>query len=172
MRTEKDLFGGAITVQLPSNLIDASNLRQIPDTQEVFLYPDSSISIIIEILERVQVVDSAEAIKFHFNSLAEDNTARSSEVLTIDTVPNTSQDQTLSPIILRGEQAVPKFNRTEADKVRVLMALYRIEDKNVDIVVTFNVPLESVDVDKVIKTEADFQAMASTLHIINYSLFA
>jgi hypothetical protein len=30
-----------------------SDLRQVPDTQEVFLYPDSDVSIIFEILQVV-----------------------------------------------------------------------------------------------------------------------
>jgi hypothetical protein len=41
-----------------------SDLRQVPDTQEVFVYPDSQISIIVEILERVASNDDAEAAKF------------------------------------------------------------------------------------------------------------
>lgn len=39
-------------------------IRQVPDNQEVFLYPDSSISIIVEVLERVAENDDEEAAKF------------------------------------------------------------------------------------------------------------
>ncbi|KEF62280.1 uncharacterized protein A1O9_00252 [Exophiala aquamarina CBS 119918] len=45
----RELYGGAITVQLPVELIDSSDLRQIPDHQEVFLSPSSLTSIIFEI---------------------------------------------------------------------------------------------------------------------------
>lgn len=38
--------------------------RQVPNSQEVFLYPDSSISIIVEVLERVAENDDEEAAKF------------------------------------------------------------------------------------------------------------
>lgn len=48
-----DLFGGAITVDLPPGLIDASDLRQVPDTQEVFLSPHSDVSYIFDITESV-----------------------------------------------------------------------------------------------------------------------
>lgn len=41
-----------------------SQLRQVPDTQEVFLYPDSDVSIIVEILERVEPSDFSEAARF------------------------------------------------------------------------------------------------------------
>ena len=79
MSTTKELFGGAITVTLPSHLIDASyvlfsfaspacvtlfssrDLRQVPDTQEVFLSPTSGISIIVEVLQSVSATDLREA---------------------------------------------------------------------------------------------------------------
>jgi hypothetical protein len=46
-------------------------MRQIPDTQEVFLYPDLSISVIVEILQRVDVPNFLDAIKlsaFHLSN--------------------------------------------------------------------------------------------------------
>lgn len=86
----RELFGGALTSSLPGSIIDArsgllhnkraqrvfkaeshgcrSDLRQIPDTQEVFLFPDSDVSIIFEILEIVQegaaAHDLQEAVKY------------------------------------------------------------------------------------------------------------
>ncbi|KAJ9659411.1 hypothetical protein H2198_003140 [Neophaeococcomyces mojaviensis] len=49
--TTCDLYGGAMTVSLPTDLVDASNLRQIPDHQEVFLRKNALTSIIFEINE-------------------------------------------------------------------------------------------------------------------------
>ena len=43
------------------------DFRQIPDTQEVFLYPESSVSIIVEILQRVapnENSDAAQSVTF------------------------------------------------------------------------------------------------------------
>lgn len=37
-----------------------SDLRQVPDTQEVFLYPDSGVSIIVEILQSVEPTEAAD----------------------------------------------------------------------------------------------------------------
>lgn len=42
-----------------------SDVRQVPDTQEVFLYPNSSASIIVEILQRVEPVHFEDAIKLN-----------------------------------------------------------------------------------------------------------
>jgi len=47
----RELYGGAIVVALPSDSIDASDLRQIPDHQEVFLREKTLTSIIFEINE-------------------------------------------------------------------------------------------------------------------------
>ena len=45
-------------------LIDRdSDIRQIPDTQEVLLYPDSDVSIIVEVLQRVAVMSFSDAAK-------------------------------------------------------------------------------------------------------------
>lgn len=49
--TQHDLYGGAITVSLPTDLVDASDLREIPDHQEVFLREHTLSSIIFEINE-------------------------------------------------------------------------------------------------------------------------
>lgn len=38
-------------------LILHSDLRQVPDTQEVLLYPDSDVSIVVEILQSVEPTD-------------------------------------------------------------------------------------------------------------------
>lgn len=43
------------------------DLRQVPDTQEVFLYPGSSVSIIVEILERVEPSHFDDAIRLVLN---------------------------------------------------------------------------------------------------------
>ncbi|EXJ59662.1 hypothetical protein A1O7_03808 [Cladophialophora yegresii CBS 114405] len=45
----RPLYGGAMTVELPVELIDSSDIRQIPDHQEVFLSPTTLTSIIFEI---------------------------------------------------------------------------------------------------------------------------
>ncbi|KAJ5929480.1 hypothetical protein N7454_006430 [Penicillium verhagenii] len=55
---EQDFFGGAIRGVVPLKWIDASNLREIPDHQELFLSPDTLSNLIIEINERVSQEDA------------------------------------------------------------------------------------------------------------------
>jgi Ran-interacting Mog1 protein len=49
-----------------------SNFRSVPDNQEVFVSNLSELSLIVDILERVDAPDS-EAAEFHFDALAADN---------------------------------------------------------------------------------------------------
>ncbi|KAI0262921.1 Mog1p/PsbP-like protein [Gloeopeniophorella convolvens] len=174
---QRELFGGAITADFPTDLIDASQLRQIPDTQEVLLSTVSDDSIVLEILQRVPPVDFTEAAKFHFSSIAQDNEAISSSVEEVLTVPNDRGDLTPSVVILYGRQGVQKFNRTHVDDVRVLLALYRVEDKSVDLVLTLNFPMNVGNgvvrsEDQYHEAKRAFQAIATSLRIIDFSLFA
>lgn len=54
------------------------------------------------------------------------------------------------------------------------MALYRVKHKNVDLVVTFNIPIESED-GGAVKEEAvqkDFENFVTSLQIVDFGLFA
>ncbi|KAG5645007.1 hypothetical protein DXG03_007284 [Asterophora parasitica] len=190
---KRDLFGGAITANTPSNVIDAADLRQVPDTQEVFLFPDSNISIIVEILEKVDASHFEDAVKqvhasychapklilvlrFHFASLAHDNSAQSATIESVAVIPNDRGDATPSAIVLVGVQNVPKFNHSTPDEVLILLALYRLEQKNVDLVVTFNIPTASSDGGAVSREGAEvarsqFDALVRSLHIVDFGLF-
>ncbi|KAJ8320118.1 hypothetical protein KUTeg_001705 [Tegillarca granosa] len=59
---ERTLFGGALSAVLPPGAADVSQIRQIPDNQEVFTHSQTDQSLIIEILEMVQEPDES-AIK-------------------------------------------------------------------------------------------------------------
>lgn len=84
------LFGGAITASLPSTFADVryvieitsdipftltwfdSEIRQVPDNQEVYLDKDGFTSIVVEILERVEKPD-IEALKFHLQDIVDED---------------------------------------------------------------------------------------------------
>lgn len=115
--------------------------------------------------------------RFHFDSLAYDNSARSAEVQNVAAISDAKQDNTPPAIILKGYQMVPKFNHTTPDKVQILMALFRIESKRIDLVITFNIPLEAVDSGVVNsrdmeKVEVDFDTFIRSLRIVDFGLFA
>ncbi|KAG8900874.1 hypothetical protein FRC01_010010 [Tulasnella sp. 417] len=145
-----ELFGGAIKMSLPADLIDASDLRQVPNTQEVFLSKDTDISYIIEVLERVEAGKEEEAVKFHFNALADDNSATKTEIELIEepkTAPAGSSPPAQPPCwSLIGTQHVPKFNKStqQPDIVKIFLLLWRVDAKQSDVVLTINVPMVTV----------------------------
>ncbi|ETO26247.1 ran-binding protein [Reticulomyxa filosa] len=69
---KRSLFGGAFEITLPETFVDLSDFRQVPDNQEVYSDANADTSVIIEIVERVDVKDEDSA-KYHFDEIAECN---------------------------------------------------------------------------------------------------
>lgn len=141
------------------------------------MYDRNNVSIIVEVLQAVNESEESKAIGFHFESLAQDNSAEKAEVQQVDVIPNERGDTTPPAIILQGTQLVHKFNRKERDTVKVLMALYRVQDKSIDLVVTFNIPLVTEEGGAVTEADAlqvthDFHEFVRSLKIVNFGLFA
>ncbi|OMH78409.1 Ran guanine nucleotide release factor, partial [Zancudomyces culisetae] len=80
MNVTHKLYGGYMSISIPNTLLDASQIRQIPDNQEVFLNPENDESLIVEILE-YQDVPNSEALRVHFDNLAEENDAKLHKLL-------------------------------------------------------------------------------------------
>ena len=169
-----------------------SDLRQVPDTQEVFVYPDSQISIVVEVLQRVAPDDDTEAAKFgalsisptkyptqfprfHFDSLADDNSAVSSSVGSVTTILNNGGDKNPTPIVLKGNQLVHKFNSTVPDEILILLAIFRVASKKVDLVLSMNIPLQTAGGEaagaKCQEAQHDFETAVKSLHILDLDLF-
>ncbi|KAI0290444.1 hypothetical protein BC826DRAFT_1026436 [Russula brevipes] len=172
---ETNLFGEKIKANFPKGFLDASLLREVPDTQEVYLASNSDDSIIVEILERVSQTDSVEAAKYHFEAIAHDNDAHSFFATEVNEIPTNCSDWIPSFIVLHGRQGVKKFNRTSVDDVQIFLALYRLEEKGVDIVLSYNFPMNAGD--DVVRTEEcnaakeTFLSIASSLRVVDFTLF-
>ncbi|KAL8939892.1 MAG: hypothetical protein Q9211_002535 [Gyalolechia sp. 1 TL-2023] len=68
-----ELFGGAIIVNLPTGYADVSDIREVPDHQEIYLDASGFSSIIVDIAERVpQPAADDEALKFHFDDIVDE----------------------------------------------------------------------------------------------------
>jgi hypothetical protein len=78
------------------------------------------------------------------------------------------------PTILRGTQLVRKFNRTTADEVRILVALFRVDGKASDIVLSVNIPASSNGDDSAtfVQTSLAFHKVVQTFKILDFGLFA
>ena len=116
-----------------------------------------------------------DSTRYHFDSIAHDNDAQSYTIGPIVALDQSTNS--LEPITLEGEQMVPKFNKTTPDKVQVLLALFRIRDKKVDLVLSANIPIVTADgsptnAEGVERARNEFGAAARTLQIVDYNLFA
>ena len=56
------------------------------------------------------------------------------------------------------------------DDIRIYLAVYRVETKNVDIVLSMNVPVSAQAEEEAYK--AIFETAVRTLHIVDFGLFA
>ncbi|XP_047961623.1 ran guanine nucleotide release factor-like [Salvia hispanica] len=63
--TQRPLFGGAVSSTFPLRFQDVSNMRQVPDHQEVFVDPSRDESLIFELLDlKTDVADHGSATWF------------------------------------------------------------------------------------------------------------
>ncbi|EDP45564.1 hypothetical protein MGL_0553 [Malassezia globosa CBS 7966] len=168
------LFGGAISIHLDGNYMDASDLRQVPDNQEVLLSRDSDVSVIVEVLQCVGTSTDADAmdhgVRYHFDSLAHDNSALESQILKVASttcIPqNPAQGATPTPSLAQGLQIVRKFGKaSDEDRVQISIAMWRLPSKNVDLVLSINDPT-CARIDWSVLQQA-----ASSLHIVDWGLF-
>jgi hypothetical protein len=162
MRTQP-LFGGSMVCDCPVSFIDISELRAVPDSQEVFADMHSDQSIIIEILEQPDTNDvpieghgdeEGRIVTYYYRELAETNDALNNysieDILPVngtyipqlaDTAP---QAKNSTGWICMGEQDIYKFKETNPEaknKVRIYMGLVRLPVIHTDILITMNVPM-------------------------------
>ena len=81
------------------------------------------------------------------------------------------------PILLYGTQQVQKFNRIVPDAVHILVAVYRIPGKNIDLVLSANLPEKTefntgLTPQQLQDGKDAFGVAARSLKIVNFSLFA
>jgi hypothetical protein len=115
--------------------------------------------------------------RYHFEAIAHDNDAVSFSVANVNEIPISHIVDTPFITILHGRQDVRKFNRTSVDDVRISLALYRLEQKGVDLVLSLNFPMRAEDA--VVRTEEQydtakktFRSIATSLRIVDFDLFA
>ncbi|KAF8981471.1 hypothetical protein BGZ46_002726 [Entomortierella lignicola] len=152
---QQELYGGAITLNLPRKFENISNIREVPDHQEVFVNVDEDQSVIVEILEL-----AAEAN----DQLAEDNDAEDASIIQSVSILNNSELPTWPAeakiYLLLGQQRIAKFNERQRQQenavanphrqlqpdarnlVQIMMVVVRLPRQATDIVISYNVPLQ------------------------------
>ncbi|EEB07878.2 ran GTPase binding protein Mog1 [Schizosaccharomyces japonicus yFS275] len=152
------LFGGALTAELPSSFCDVSKLREVPDNQEVFMEnSDDMLSFIFELLEHGDAPGKTAA-QFHFESLVDDNDAVASTIWSEEDIETSklshiaSLGDNASVCRLTGFQQLPRDRhhtiRTLLQNIAVILYVIRCPKYQVDMVASLNVPLRNDYTDK------------------------
>lgn len=168
-----ELYGGAITVALPHDIVDASNLRQVPDHQEVFLSDKSLTSIIFEINQYQHMLspptsdnspnapsDDERAAAFHVKDvieppdhLSESGVQTLAVKLSQPSVSNYPAYQstatiTASEVDRSSRSTLPLAWQTDPAQTKheigVIQLLVRLQRYATDICVRINVPLKEL----------------------------
>lgn len=178
---ERPLFGGYMSIELPEDAQDVSDVREIPDNQEVFTHSITDQSIIIEILEYVDESDE-QALKTHYEDIAGSNEADGSDIMNTEEIPKDQLAITdcSGAYALKGQQMVSKFKESAKNAVYIHMGLVRLPQYETDILISFNNPVNinpessshgPVPVSASPWTDSQFVHCMRTLKIINPALF-
>lgn len=177
----RELYGGAMAMDVPSDMIDASTFRQVPDTQEVFVSKDNTdFSVIVDLLECVPGTTLEEALDEHVQELTRLNgaTATDTHVLfTKGVAPPPATAATVTPVLCGVrvfEQRVAKFGKKQdTARVAVAVALCRLPaPANADILVTCNLGETGAGSDASPEAlAATTEKMLHSLAVRNLSLF-
>ncbi|KAG9351695.1 hypothetical protein JZ751_022946 [Albula glossodonta] len=140
------LFGGALSAVIPHSAKDISEVREIPDNQEVFAHKLTDQSLMVDLLEYQSHVEDGEAARYHFEDLAGSNEASSpgsSKVIHVQPLPKSqlSLQECSSAFLLTGTQCISKFNEEAKNVVNIHLGLFRLPQFSTDILVTFNDPV-------------------------------
>ncbi|KAI6653704.1 Ran guanine nucleotide release factor [Oopsacas minuta] len=179
--TPASLYGGALICSLPTPRVDVSELRQVPDNQEVFAHPYTDQSIIIELLEYQNVASGHEAARLHYQDISQANNSIETAILSHEVVDtsNITMEKCIACHYLTGTQKIAKFNETveQSNLVRVQLVLYRLQEYNTDVVVTYNDPVKISEGSSSKKEEAEkwelqqFSEVVKSIKLVDASIF-
>ncbi|CAD6587630.1 MAG: hypothetical protein ASARMPREDX12_004651 [Alectoria sarmentosa] len=145
------LFGGAITANIPSNFADVSNIRQVPDNQEVYLDMNGFTSLTFDITERVSHVSTdKDALEYHFADIvAEEDTQNIWSVVENVELPNFPRTTPILALtaITKPPASTVAVNALTPTHTNVHFTLIRLVDQSTDIAITLNTPYIAGKVD-------------------------
>jgi len=193
----KALYGGAITVVLPSSYHDVSSHRQVPDHQEVWLDLNGDCSFICEIVEAQSEVSPGEAAAYFWQDLCESNdsseTQKWREINDPDVLdpflPAQFREPKASPcdrvVFCCGWQTSTNSNNSigdvggETNRVFICLAILRLHGVGAEMLLTLNAPQKNCsstlvlsDLEHETRALDTFRGILSTFEIRQWELFA
>ncbi|KAL7543075.1 hypothetical protein ACHAXR_012396 [Thalassiosira sp. AJA248-18] len=191
-----DLFGGAIATSVPSTWRDVSQVRQVPDNQEVFqdCIEASGAVLVVEILECQKNVENSDACAFFLKDLADANEAfledqciHSGQVVDLDqddkkkeklfpnfSLPASLHTSQLHACIARGSQKVAqgKGSTSNAHWIDVEICALRLKSVETDLLLTLSIPRKANKIEGMEAEHSDvFKGILSSFNINDWSLF-
>ena len=179
----RPLFGGALSAVIPHTATDISEVREIPDSQEVFAHAHTDQSLIVELVEYQAQVADQDAAKYHFEDIAGTNNAlEAGAAISVVALPKSdlSLSQCSSAWMLTGTQSVSKFNEDARNAVTLHLGVFRLPQFSTEVLITFNDPQSispdsssaaALETHKVPWSLQDFQRLLQTLTLHNPRLF-
>jgi hypothetical protein len=177
------LYGGAIVCDIPSSWKDVSDMRQVPDHQEVFLGPAPvEPSLVIESLDHQASVSNDAAAKYFFDDLSEANGCSLSDGSVTSFATTTASTAATSPPLAMftgiGMQRIAKgLDKDMAGNprvnpiidVEVELCVIRLPQVTTDLLVTLS---RTKSAPARTELSEEFKRILSTLQIRDWDLFA
>ncbi|KAL6652619.1 hypothetical protein ACP70R_011544 [Stipagrostis hirtigluma subsp. patula] len=143
----RPLFGGAISSTFPARFQDVSNIRDVPDHQEVFVDPDRDESLIFELLDLKGEVEDAGSALWFLRDIANEQDAGDNMVVehsgTLELAGLRLGEAPALAGTAIGQLAVSKGRqgREAQNIVRLYLANIRLKNAATDVLITAYEPL-------------------------------
>lgn len=144
---QRPLFGGRISSTFPNRFQDVSDIRQVPDHQEVFVDPSRDESLIVELLEfKPDIADNGSAAWF-LQDLAREQDAEGTVVIEQSGVleaPGLMYNNIPAVVTTAvGQMAISKGRqgREAQNIVKVYLANLRVKGVDTDVLITAYEPI-------------------------------
>lgn len=169
------LYGGAVTASVTTsdNIVDVSKIREVPDTQEVFMLEGKADelgqydkSLIFELLERVDLPDQ-EALGEHL----EDMVGHKAPYKLVEKFTNSQGHATVIGALAQENDRKDNYKEGAPVAVLLLTALVRLEKTSTDVLISLNVPVKSKSEDFPLEAVKLLREAADTYTVKDWGLF-
>ncbi|AGO11049.1 AaceriAFR434Wp [[Ashbya] aceris (nom. inval.)] len=142
MFVEQLLYGGKISTVIPQGFLDASEVREVPDTQEVFVNNrdapgadglGTNESVIVDLLERADE-DDAAALRTHLEDIALRNSSGAWQVVRCERAGTQTTCVVVEPVLKWGQAA-------RAETLVLCFGLLRLPQVATDVAISVNCPV-------------------------------
>ncbi|KAG0526112.1 hypothetical protein BDA96_06G117300 [Sorghum bicolor] len=143
----RPLFGGAISTTFPARFQDVSDIREVPDHQEVLFDPSRDESLVFELLDLKGEVDDAGSALWFLRDIANEQDAGDNLVVehsgTLELAALRLGEAPVVAATAVGQMAVSKGRqgREAQNIVRLYLANIRLKSAATDVLITAYEPL-------------------------------